>query len=689
MIDNIHTPPSLVAEAANMDTSSDRLEELALLHPTLKSIVAANPATSPALITSLSQEQDPVIRQAVAQNPNAPIQVLCQLASHFPREFLDNPLLPLLNLTATPGSFLPMLSIEAWGGLLRYEDLPQFWFPQLQADIRFQSRSPLIWNLIKMHVTLAGETKGTWWKKEGHTLLRRYQSKISSSSNANSYHNHPLFVLFMLLFPPAITMLKQQWVSLLHQEPHLGKLLLSSGVAISHKTLTLLTNDRNPSIKRQVGRHPQTPAKALRQLAAHTDTAMRRAVASNVHTPLVEITYQLAADPATSVRNAAATHPLLTHEDLEILALDNNPSVRAVIAARHHLSPDLYRQLANDTASAVRASLARNAQTPQETLVLLASDTEPSVRVAVASNPRLPLHAMTRLLEDDHEGVRASLAGNARLPAHFCERLAYDPSLSVRKYVAANMRTSPELLATLLSTNNMEIWQGIARHRHVSPALLAHLAQHGDILVRAAVAAHKRTPIETLSMLAQEPAHAIGLALASNPHLPLAIIEQLIAREGVELWCRLINHPTVLRDQHRPFHALFFAKSKRLMLTDALPSWFRRVAFQYSTALPPTMLEVFATSPFWEERYLVARHPRMSEAILTTLAHDGISYVRVVARTTLQQRQPKSTQNSSTRPSGREKKRMPQTPDRPAKGPHSLYFHLKHLLKRPDNQKGQ
>jgi hypothetical protein len=60
--------------------------------------------------------------------------------------------------------------------------------------------------------------------------------------------------------------------------------------------------------------------------------------------------------------------------------------------------------------------------------------------------------------------------------------------------------------------------------------------------------------------------------------------------------------------------------------------------FQYYTALPTTILELFANSPNWEERYLVARHPQIAESVLDALSHDGICYVRAAANDALQRR---------------------------------------------------
>jgi hypothetical protein len=209
----------------------------------------------------------------------------------------------------------------------------------------------------------------------------------------------------------------------------------------------------------------------------------------------------------------------------------------------------------------------------------------------------------------------------------------------VRKYLAANPRTPTRLLEALWQTEDMEVWQGIARHPQTTPEMLAQLAQQGNVRVRAAVAAHKHTPAEVLFTLAKENVREIWYGLTANPHTPLAILEQVLATPYTELWYRLVNHPTIVREQRRPLLTLLTRKIQPLVTTSSLPDWLRKVVFQYYTSLPATMIELFANSPYWEERYLAARHPHMTEPVLDALAHDGICYVRAAAQDMLQHRQ--------------------------------------------------
>ena len=61
-------------------------------------MVAQNDSCPPALLRELAGNKDKLTRQAVASNPNTNKDTLLKLASEFPQEFLDNPILDLLLL---------------------------------------------------------------------------------------------------------------------------------------------------------------------------------------------------------------------------------------------------------------------------------------------------------------------------------------------------------------------------------------------------------------------------------------------------------------------------------------------------------------------------------------------------------------------------------------------------------------
>jgi hypothetical protein len=73
---------------------------IGLTHMTLESqrLLAANPETAPEILRELGRSDDRAIRQAVAGNPNVPIEVLWELVGEFPHEVIANPLSTLIEL---------------------------------------------------------------------------------------------------------------------------------------------------------------------------------------------------------------------------------------------------------------------------------------------------------------------------------------------------------------------------------------------------------------------------------------------------------------------------------------------------------------------------------------------------------------------------------------------------------------
>lgn len=635
-------PASLFAAAENENTPAVRLAELehyAELHP----LLAANPATPAPILQQLSKSNDLAIRRAVVQNPNTSLTDLGELAAEFPAEFLRNPILPVLNMTQP--NFIKKLPFLAWASLLRQTDLSPIWFQQIKNDRAFQGRQAATWELMQLHISQVNEAT-TRIELASRDVRRAYQQHLPKPVALPPQEEAELFLLFVLLVPYTSPMLKKQWITAAQVAPRHTGIVLSALREIGARTPGRLAQEKAPFVLNQLARHPATPARVLKQLAMYnrrkpTSTSaqamIRRAAASNPHTPLA-VLYQLASSEDAGLRRVAARHPALETADREILALDHEAAVRAALATLPELTAYLNELLVDDPAPTVRAALARNLKLPLAILSDLARDTEPLVRAAAASNPRLPREAQAALLADSAESVRASLSGNARLSAEHATLLAQDPSSRVRAYLAANSRTPVALLTMLLQTAEPEVLTGLARHPKLPPTVLAQLARVDDPRIRVAVAAHTRTPAETLAELARDDTHAIWCALASNPATPLSVLEQAFHMLSPDILVRLLHHPAILQAKRAPLLKVLAAKIQPLLATNRLPDWLRRVFLQYYTALPLEIAALFATSPYWQERYLLARRPHLPEPILQALAQDGICHVRDAAHAALEQR---------------------------------------------------
>lgn len=632
---NEEPPLSFAAEAASMDTDPARLADLAC-YPMLAPIVAENPSTHLDTLTYLYNLDIPEVRRGLARNPSAPIDLLFKLVRECPADFLQNPLLPMLNLTQP--NFAKEIPSLSWAGLLRCEEVPPLWFKLIKADYRFQYHNAKIWDNMQMHVELAGEAPADW-RRSVSSALKKYQKELVDKSLLSGDVEFPLLLLFVMLFPQGAPMLRERWERYTSAATDIrDKILptLAAGFPIGTGGLKVLTRTADVNVQVAIARHAMTPTKTLRHFATYGKPAVRRAVASNPRTFPNDI-LMLAGDMDASVRQRAVTYHTLGSQDLAYLRYDDDASVRAAIATRHGLDDSCYTELGGDAAPEVRKALARNAQIPLDVLRLLARDSEPEVRAAAASNPRLPLDLIAALAQDDAEVVRAGVGGSARITTDIAEQLLQDQSIKVRKALAANPRTPVAFLDVLLQTGEMEIWQGLARQPRLEPAQLVYLAEHGDLQVRSAVVAHKRTPPEVLEQLAREDRKVIWQSLASNPHTPLAILQRAIETEDYGIWFRVMNHPAMMQCRRQPFLELLRKKMRTLIINDELPAWFRKAVWQYYPSLPAAIVETFAMSLRWEERYLVTRYPYVTPTTLEALAHDGNQYVRAAARAVQQQ----------------------------------------------------
>ncbi len=639
-------PASLYAEAEDVNTPGERLNILAN-HDALQRLVAANPATPERTLKRLSTSHDVAVRRAVASNPNTALSDLRTLVFEFPLEFLRNPVIPLLNLTQP--DFFQKLSPLAWASLLRFTDISPVWFRQLKNGGSFLP--PDTRALLQLHVSQAFASPQTEIAEPGD-VRREYRKRLPMAFSLTTDEDIELFILFVLLFPYTAPMLRAHWVAVARADPRRADIVLTSLRKAGVGTLARLAQEKDGILLQLVACHPATPPRLLKHLAIYRSSqniagsrSVWKAVAGNPRTPQ-EAMYRLISSPATSLRRQAVTHPSLEMLDLEIMALDEEPSVRAALATTHRLSDELYAQLARDPAPSVRAALARNVKTPLALLNELARAAEIAVRVAVAGNPRLPEDAQGVLLADPSETVRAALAGNAHLRADYAAVLVHDAAPRVRAALAANPRTPLSLLTALLRAEEPEVWAGLAHHPQLPPELLAQLARQGDTRTRLAVAAHSRTPAETLAQLAQENTHAIWLALTGNPGTPLNVLEMALPTASAEMLCRLVQHPAMRRAKCRPLLTRLAARLQELIAANRLPAWLRQAFLQYTNALPAEIVACFAASPYWQERYLVARRPHLPEELLTVLANDGICHVQTAARQALERRQPTQDKRS-------------------------------------------
>jgi len=112
-------------EALSLDTSPERLTELALKSLSLGRLVARNYGAPPEVLKQLSQEPDEEIQKALVNNPNTPTNILLKLGQTYPAELFANPVFDLL-LLENPNLFseMPYTTIAS---LLRLPEFANTW----------------------------------------------------------------------------------------------------------------------------------------------------------------------------------------------------------------------------------------------------------------------------------------------------------------------------------------------------------------------------------------------------------------------------------------------------------------------------------------------------------------------------------------------------------------------------------
>ena len=180
--------------------------------------------------------------------------------------------------------------------------------------------------------------------------------------------------------------------------------------------LAALAADPVPRVRAKVAALTSNAARAgcphplLEQLAEDGDASVRAAVAAReVPQRLLRI---FAADPAPTVRAAAASNAACTPEMLLRLGADRRGEVRRWVAAHSATPPQILPRLSNDRAFAVRAEIAARSDCPQGAIERLASDEHPAVRTGAAQNPQLAPGLYRRLRDDAKVDVRRAAMRN-------------------------------------------------------------------------------------------------------------------------------------------------------------------------------------------------------------------------------------------------------------------------------------
>jgi hypothetical protein len=313
---------------------------------------ATDPETPPERLAELARSEQ--LKPLIAANPNTPVETLLALARENPREFLANPILPLLHLEDPR----QLVEIEPLAALtvLRLMDVPRWlisaWSQHANEDVC---------DAAKLHVGQLDDPSSESSPSDAEAALEQTPLYVHGSDTSN--------------FPP---LQLPDWIALClsrHRDAAVRNAVAGSGISVS----------------------------LLARFARQRD--LRRAVAGNANTP-PDVLGQLSHDADASVREAAARNPQITGDILKNLARSQSSEVRANVAANQNTPVNILMGLAGDAEPFVRAGVAGNRNTLPTTLTTLGHDKQSAVRLAVAQNPSTPANVLRRLINDLEWRVR-------------------------------------------------------------------------------------------------------------------------------------------------------------------------------------------------------------------------------------------------------------------------------------------
>ena len=294
--------------------------------------------------------------------------------------------------------------------------------------------------------------------------------------------------------------------------------------------LQRLAKHHFPVLRGVAAAHPNMPQRSLQRLAGDEDSFVRARAALHPEAPAGMLS-GLARDPDSGVRANAASHRSCPPDALERLLGDRIGRVRAAAVSNPLVSPQRAAAMARDRVIAVRAAVGWRSDTAADILGVLAGDDKWQVRLAAAWNRNTPPRTLAALARDPIQQVRNRASANPSQMGGALAELADDGDFWVRASVAANPALPPGVAAVLASDRDPHVRYCLASNERLSPAALQRLAGDEVWYVRRAAAGNLATPEAALDALAGDHDAEVRAAAASHPNTPREALRRL-ARDG-------------------------------------------------------------------------------------------------------------------------------------------------------------
>ena len=239
----------------------------------------------------------------------------------------------------------------------------------------------------------------------------------------------------------------------------------------------------------------------------------------------------------------------------------------------------------------------------------------------LAKCPHTPIKILKKLARHNNNGILARLAANPSTPEPILLDLVKETHYEINRGLRCNPNL-PNSVSAKLPAVKYSDWE-LAYRDDTSVQDLRRIAISPDnYREKIHVFLNPNTNLEILEILAEDSDYEVRLNVAKHPEVPLNILEYLADDEDERVRYAVIENPRVNKEK---FH-------------DLMDDIYKNCDYSLGCLLalldphvPIEILEKHADSLLWNERYVIAIHPKTPQKIINQLAKDGNIYVRAAA----------------------------------------------------------
>lgn len=415
---------------------------------------------------------------------------------------------------------------------------------------------------------------------------------------------------------------------------------------------------KDPKLAKLVAGNPSSPAELLMELSHSDERPVRKACASNPHTPvdaLLRLGWQF---PEQLMENPVFDLLLLAHRDL----FDSLPvSTLNSLLKRDNAPEQLIRWAwENHGKGATLHSLLMNPKTPADIVEALRKSNDQEIRLAAEvhcsqDEPEWAVDIKKQADLERHHLFRHQLAFEVKekwakiandllklgdtelrkrclslIPYKFRMHYIKDRGYGVSMDIADSGSKSPELLVLLARDPDNHVRMEVASDKHTPVEVLTMLAMDRFVMVRRRVASNGRTPAKLLSQLAMDRDSGVRWQVARNRHTKPDVLAMLADDRVYDVRREVAansNTPTDVASELRDF---FLDQICSEGCKGMQPSSVRRFLLTLPQC-PPSILARNFRSRSWLERFAIAGNPSTPESVLVRMSREGNQLVRRAA----------------------------------------------------------